>query len=317
MYTIACDFGGTNIKIGIMSEGRLVKKRYIKAYSEKGIGYQLNNVVLVIKALLLDLNIEVKNCIGIGIAMPGIVDFKNNKVISINDKYSDSLVFDFEKWAKDNFVLPLIMDNDANLALIGEVKSGCARGYDNAVLLTLGTGIGTSTVIDGNLLRGKHYQAGCLGGHFVINVNGRKCNCGNLGCAEAEAGSWALPFYCRDQKEYAESMLSKVNIIDVKSIIECMDKGDNFSINTFNYLIDNWSAVAINLIHAYDPEVIIFSGGILKAKDKILIKVSEIIHKRAWTPWGKVKILLAEDPDISVLLGLDYLLREMENNAKI
>lgn len=312
MILIACDFGGTNIKIGILKDGEVIKKSVISAFSEKGIVHQLINIEVEVKKLVSDSGYELQDCIGIGIAVPGIVNSKEKKVLSINEKYKDAVNFKFDEWAESRFHLPLVMDNDANLALLGEIKSGCAVGYEDAVLMTLGTGIGTAAVINGRLLRGKHYQAGCLGGHFITKVNGRKCTCKSEGCVEAQVGSWAIPLEVKERKEFSESMLAKLDLIDVKNIVLCMEKGDGLSREIFNHLIDHWSAAVVNLIHAYDPEVVVLSGGIMKAGDTILKPLRKKVLEMAWTPWGKVQFLIAQDPDTSVLLGLEYLLKEQE-----
>lgn len=313
--TIAVDFGGTNIKLGLVKDGKIIKKVTMKAYSGQGIKAQLSKIEGEIKQLLKELGYKLEECIGLGIAIPGLVNCKDRKVISINEKYKDAVEFDFVKWAKEVFDLPVALDNDANLALLGEVYSGCAKGTKDAVLMTLGTGIGTAAIINGTILRGKHYQAGCLGGHFITNVNGRRCSCGSVGCIEAHSGSWAIPDFVREQEGFENSLLSEVEFIDFKSILECMEKGDKLSSKLFNYLIDNWSAGIVNLIHAYDPEVVILSGGILKAKDRILEPIKDIVYQLAWTPWGKVDFVVAEDPDTSVLLGLEYLLKEANNET--
>ena len=88
--------------------------------------------------------------------------------------------------------LPVFVVNDANAALAGEWAYGAARGCRDVGMLTLGTGIGSSVILDGVPLRGRHGSAGNLGGHFVANVGGAACTCGGLGCAEAEASGWAL-----------------------------------------------------------------------------------------------------------------------------
>jgi glucokinase len=120
------------------------------------------------------------------------VDSVNKKVLTINDKYGDVISLDLEKWAFEHFGVPLEIENDTRAALLGEWKFGNGRGYNDVVLMTLGTGIGTSAVIEGKILRGRHFQAGILGGHFIVNPKGKLCNCGNVGCAEAEASTWNL-----------------------------------------------------------------------------------------------------------------------------
>ena len=97
------------------------------------------------------------------------------------------------------------MDNDARLAVAGEWWQGAARGKNNVVMMTIGTGIGTGVVIDGRLLYGQHFQAGSLGGHFVLDYKGRRCSCGNKGCVEALSSSFFLPTIVREHALLSES----------------------------------------------------------------------------------------------------------------
>ena len=93
---------------------------------------------------------------------------------------------------KQNWNVDFFIDNDARLAAVGEWKYGAGKDTDNLVVMTIGTGIGTSVIMNGKLLRGKHFQAGCLGGHFSVKYNGSMCTCGNSGCVEAYASTWSF-----------------------------------------------------------------------------------------------------------------------------
>src|SRR5439155_23768344 len=112
-------------------------------------------------------------------------------------------------WSRDTFGLRLCIENDARMALLGESYEGAARGFSDVVMMTLGTGIGGVTMIEGKLLRGKHSQAGCIGGHFPVLFSGRPCSCGGIGCAEAEASGWSLPAVVNDWPGIASSALAK------------------------------------------------------------------------------------------------------------
>jgi glucokinase len=90
---------------------------------------------------------------------------------------------DLAEWFIENVGLPARIENDARMALLGESYAGAARGFTDVVMMTLGTGIGGVAMIEGKLLRGKHAQAGCLGGHIPAVFNGRPCTCGAIGCA--------------------------------------------------------------------------------------------------------------------------------------
>src|SRR5690349_19458598 len=120
--------------------------------------------------------------------------------------------------------------------------------------MTIGTGVGSSAVIEGKLLRGKHFQAGCLGGHFTINVKGQLCNCGNYGCVEVEASTWNIERIAKASGEFRESVLSKESKVDFESIFRCAAGNDSLAEKLRERCIDVWSACAVNLIHAYDPE---------------------------------------------------------------
>ncbi len=109
------------------------------------------------------------------------------------------------------------------MALLGERHAGAARGCDDVVMITLGTGIGGAAMIEGKLLRGKHAQAGCLGGHLPAKVGGRLCTCGAIGCLEAEASGWSLPLLAREWKGFAASKLATQEHINFRTLFELAD----------------------------------------------------------------------------------------------
>src|SRR6478736_1146438 len=110
--------------------------------------------------------------------------------------------------------MPLALENDANAALAGGWQYGAGRGFQSVVLMTLGTGVGTSAVVDGVPLRGQHGQAGCLGGHVTVNIDGERCVCKNIGCVESEASTWALPTHARRDPDFATSTLAGASVLD-------------------------------------------------------------------------------------------------------
>jgi glucokinase len=313
MPVAAIDFGGTNIKFGIVDKGKILSSGSIPAKSDEGICPRLNMVAAEIKEMLEKRNMTASDCGSMGIGIPGIVDFCNKRVISINKKYCDAVTVNFTKWSAETFHLPLVMDNDMNCAIIGETTYGCARDVRDAVMMSFGTGIGTASVMDGRLVRGKHYQAGCLGGHFIIDYKGRVCTCGNRGCIEAHAGASALYEAAKERPGFADSELAKQNIVDYKALTGCMEKGDIFSGDFFDYLLQCWGAGIVNLIHAYDPEVVILSGGLMKERERVVPYLKKYVMANAWTPWGDIEFRVAKDPNVSVLLGLCALCGNGEN----
>lgn len=193
MYTLAIDLGGTIIKAGLLNGKQLIASCTEQATSKNGLKNNLPVIDSMIFGLLKENNLSVAEVLGIVFSFPGLVDSLRNRVISTNKKYDDAPVIDLPRWAKETWNLPFYLENDARMALLGEWKYGAGKGFDNIVMVTLGTGIGSAVLIEGKLLKGKHFQAGNLGGHFTVNFNGIICTCGNRGCMEAEASTWRLP----------------------------------------------------------------------------------------------------------------------------
>ncbi|MCF8302953.1 MAG: ROK family protein [Bacteroidales bacterium] len=310
---IAIDLGGTKIKLGIVEKGEVLAWTSIDAQSDKGLLPRLPVMEDEIDKLLNEAGKTSNDLSGVGFATPGLVDTQKMKLISINDKFSDALNFDFVNWAKDKWDIPLFLENDARAALAGEWKYGAGRGKDDVVGLTLGTGIGTSAVMQGELVRGKHFQAGILGGHFIVNVNGTPCNCGNIGCAEAEASTWSLEKKAKDDPAWPESELSKAERIDFQSVFQLAEQGDKLALNIRNYSLDIWASTVINMIHAYDPEIVILNGGVMGSAGVIIPYIEQKVKEQAWIGWGEVKIVQAENMNNAALLGVAYLATTLEN----
>ncbi len=314
---IALDLGGTRIKIGVTDGGRIIADSIIDAFSGGGFIPRLHAVEAEVSSLLSKSGLGANDVRGIGISIPGIVDSKEMKLLSVNEKYSDAVGFDFKGWARKNWDLPLVIENDARAAIIGEWQYGAGKGCDNLVMVTLGTGIGGAAVVEGKVLRGKHFQAGILPGHFTINYHGHDCNCGNVGCVESEASSWRLPDLARQNPLFKSSPLSELQIVDYREVFESAEKGDKLSGELIIHSVEAWSACVINLIHAYDPELVIIGGGIMRSGSTILREISTRVHKHAWTPWGKVRIVPAEQMDFAALLGIGYLLDQKSSLNKV
>ncbi|MBC8080514.1 MAG: ROK family protein [Gorillibacterium sp.] len=305
---IVLDFGGTTIKLGLIQQGHLLAQSTVPARSVGGLLPRLGDVRNAVLDLLGQAGLSLGDCFGVGIALPGIVDPERFTLLSINEKYADAIGFAFNTWAEEAFGLPIVMENDARAALLGEISYGTAKGESNAVLMIFGTGIGTAAIMNGKIVRGRHLQAGILGGHFVTDVNGSICNCGNIGCIEAQASHWSIQGWLSKQAGYANSILAKEPEMGYRQVIEASQTGDPLAVFAMQHLYKHWTSGIVNLIHAYDPEVVILSGGLMKSKDIVLPVLTQRVLEQAWTPWGQVRFLVAEDPNASVLLGLSHLL---------
>jgi glucokinase len=187
--------------------------------------------------------------------------------------------------------------------LLGEAYAGAGRGFKDIVMITLGTGIGGVAMIEGKLLRGKHAQAGCIGGHLPVTLDGRKCTCGAVGCAEAEASGWALPLLVREWKDIEDSPLHQCENIGFRELFAEAALGDRVACEIRDHCLRVWATVTVGLVHAYDPEIVILGGGVMKSADAILPYIKSHVQKHAWTPWGKVEVRAAELGDNAALLG--------------
>ncbi len=307
---IAIDFGGTMVKLGIFQDEKLL---HFSTY-ESTTSLQADEILQDMKSHLQDinelLNLKFSDYCAIAIAMPGIVNFDKKTLISINDKYDSFVGFDFETWCFKNLGLRCILDNDANAALLGEKAVGTLDGAKNAVIFILGTGIGTAAIINDSLLRGAHYQAGCIGGHLIADIKGRKCNCGTLGCVEAQASTWALREIVESDQKYLSSVLHLQTQIGIKELIEAVNLNDEFAKEIFESFILMWSVGVVNLVHAYDPEIVVLSGGPFLAGDFLTDKVVQKVNELAWTPYGDVKFVVSKNPKHSVIHGANYLIKK-------
>jgi glucokinase len=177
-------------------------------------------------------------------------------------------------------------------------------------MVTFGTGIGTAALIAGRLLRGRHGQAGCLGGHLTVRYGGRQCSCGNAGCAEAEASTAFLRAVAEARPEFSTSALAESNPLDYAAVFAAADAGDACAVAVRDHSLLVWGALAVSLIHAYDPERVILGGGIMRSAGTILPWIADYVRRHAHTPWGKVEVRASELGDDAALLGCSVLLEE-------
>jgi glucokinase len=314
MWCIAIDMGGTLIKIGLIFNGSVHSKTTINADSINGLKARIPYIEIAIEDLLAGSNIEVSQLKGIGISIPGIVDFGKKTLLSVNQKFKDATGFNFPEWVQEKWSLPVLVENDARAAMIGEWIYGAGRGCDDLVMVTLGTGIGGAAISEGRVLRGKHFQAGCLGGHFTINYKGATCTCGNIGCVEAEASTWQLPNLAKEHPLYIESQLSKISLIDYEQVFALAHQGDLLARELLDQSLLAWSTGIVNMIHAYDPEKVIIGGGIMQSFQDIIPFIQMYVDRHAWTPWGSVEVLCAADINGAALKGMSYLVHQLTDN---
>lgn len=289
-YYIGIDLGGTRVKIGLVTGGEVVARKIIPANAAGGLQESFPAVQKEIDGLLQSYRQTRTTLGGIGLAFPGLVDTSSQRILSTNKKYDDALTVDVPEWVRKHWNVPFFIDNDARMAAVGEWKYGAGRDTNDLVIMTIGTGIGTSAIIEGKLLRGRHFQAGCLGGHISVQYEGRECTCGNKGCLEAYGSIWSLEGRVKEAEGFGSSKLSRVKTIDFEALFTAAEEGDGLALRIRKNCFDVWAAGIVNLVHAYDPEVVVLGGGVMGSADKILPYLTEKVHRHAWCPWGQVEL---------------------------
>lgn len=244
------------------------------------------------------------DCAGVSLAFPGIVDDDRGCVLATPaEKFADAVDCDLPAWSERAFGLPMRIENDARLALLGEWWCGAAKGFDDVVMVTLGTGIGGAAMTGGRLLASRHRQAVAIAGHLPVTLNGRGCLCGGHGCAEAEASTWALTEICAEQPGFATSSLATESEIDFRTLFDHYDAGDGVAAAALDHCCRVWGTLAVTLIHAYDPELLVFGGAVMSRGDDILPRIRALVEARAWTPGRTVRLARAALADDAPLYG--------------
>ena len=287
---IAVEVGGGHTTCALVDGSRVLDRTLVDCVSTS-LAKTLETVEVSVRTLLAAAGVEPEDCIGVSVAFCGIVDAGNGRVLATpHGKFEDAIELDLAGWSRDAFGLQLRLENDARQALLGEHWAGAARGAQDVALITLGTGIGGAAMVDGRLLASRHHQAGVIGGHIPVSIDGRACRCGGSGCAEAEASTWALPSICAEWGGFAESSLAREERIDYETLFRHYDAGDAVATAVLERSCDVWATLAVTLIHAYDPEVLVLGGAVMRRSEEVLPRIRAGAYDRAWTPGRRVRI---------------------------
>jgi len=311
MKALSIDLGGTHANCAIVEEKTVIRAQVISTSGSGRLETTLPILAETLKSLMTRENVRFSDLAGVAIGFCGLVDSARNRVLSTNAKYEDAPDLDLQTWASEELNLPLWLENDARMALLGEWHAGAAMGSDDVVMVTLGTGIGGAAMIDGRLLVGKHFQAGCLGGHFPVRIDGEPCTCGAIGCAESEAAGWSLPGICRRWPGFENSALAGSDL-NFETLFRCAGSGDGVAVGVREHCMKVWAANAVALIHAYDPELLVYGGGVMRSGVQVIDYVQDYVIRHSWTPWGNVQVRPALLGNDAALLGAIPLIAQSE-----
>ncbi len=306
-YVIGMDMGGTNTVFGIVdARGQVIASDSIKTKKHSKFEDYVADLHQSVMRLLED-NDAVDKIKGIGIGAPNgnyytgeIVDAPNlpwGKVVPLAETISK--VFDS---------IPVAITNDANAAALGEMTYGAARGMKDFIMITLGTGVGSGIVINGQLVYGHDGFAGELGHVIVKRNNGRICGCGRTGCLEAYCSATGV---ARTAREFLEvrsepSLLRNIDIQDItsKDVYDAAIAGDMIAKEIFEYTGKILGEAMADMAAFSSPEAFILFGGLAKSGDLLMKPLKEAYDKNVLGIFkGKAKILLSElkESDAAVL----------------
>jgi glucokinase len=274
---LAADFGGTTIKLGLVRGGRIIARSRLDACADRPMPERLEAVAAEWEALLKANDLTLQDCAGVALALPFLADPKRPRVLGEFGKFPGAIDVDFEVWSRGRFGLPVALENDLRVALLGEWAEGAARGKNDVVMLALGTGIGCAVISSGRLFRGANNRAGTILGHSTIALEDPAGRCGNFGCAEDLASTATLADRARARDDFAGSALAGAEKIDYEAIFTLAARGDACSEALLQHSLKVWAVVLQNAVLAYDPELVVLGGGVLRSRDIILPAMEEYL----------------------------------------
>ncbi|HEV8430861.1 MAG TPA: ROK family protein [Pyrinomonadaceae bacterium] len=305
MPILGIDIGGTRLKVGMVNAGG----KLLTSQST-----QTPTSLETFKATLSDMAQAVSRDSrpeSIGIGCKGVIDAQTATVVRQPGTFQflEGLCFQDLLKPLSSAEVPVIADNDARVALAGEVVWGAARGKNNVVMLTLGTGVGGAVLADGRMLRGATGGAGLLG-HITLVENGRFCDCGNRGCLETVFSARAIQaealhaVYRGVESLLTDRFKDDYDALSCKAVFDAAAEGDTIAQAITGDAIRSLGAAAAGLLHVFDPELLILGGQIIEAGDPLLNPLREEVAWRSKRFLGRVvPIVTAEVGDAAGVIG--------------
>lgn len=250
MKNIGIDIGGTSIKGAVAENGKIIARA--KRYTDTSRGP--DGVKSCLFSVIGELLPRVGADSGIGIGSAGDIDPYSGKVVYATGNLPGFTGFEIKKTVEMHFNRPVTVVNDAAAAFIGEKYFGAAKGLNNAVMLTLGTGLGGAAEVNGKLLLGRNYHATRIG-HIPLHIGGRKCSCGKIGCAEQYVSATGL-------LRTASELGCKCS--NCNELLKRAASGDESCSHAVKIFILDLCAVIDTVKCIFDPECIVLGGGIIE-----------------------------------------------------
>ena len=296
---IGIDLGGTNIKGGIVDEqGKILRELSVKTGSARGYADVKNDLLALIKELLLQAPAE--QAIGIGI--PGILSADGSTVVSCPNLGWKNV--DLKKDLEAELTQAVQLVNDATAAGIAEAAFGSTAGRESSMMITLGTGVGGGLILNGRIITGAHGVATEVG-HMIMAENFYSCGCGKNGCLETFASATALVRYVKMRLQNGvTSALKAEKKLDGKIIIDAAKAGDPLATEAVDRLAKYLGWAIANISDIVDPEIYAIGGGLSNAGGFLLEKIRIEAHKRLTYPHNAIpEIVLARFRNEAGMIG--------------
>lgn len=280
-YFVGVDLGGTKISCALSSEkGEIISKITLPTKAEEGEEAVLSRIIEVIDTVIKEGNINISDIKAIGIGSPGPLDAKLGIIITTPNLPFKN--FNLVKPIKERFNIPTYLDNDANVAAIGEFTFGAGRGSENMVFVTVSTGIGGGAILNGKIYRGSTNNALEVG-HTTVKKDGPRCNCGNYGCAEVLSSGTAIGKSARDAVERGEdTSLKNYESVSSYEVFKEANNGDKVATEILSEALNYLGICVANIISSFDPEMIILGGGVSMGGKIVFDTVEAVVKERCF-----------------------------------
>lgn len=315
---IGLDIGGTSTKAGLLNEsGEVIHKWEIPTDKRDYGSHIIGDIWESITKTLKELQIE-NRILGIGAGAPGFVDKETGMVYeAVNIGWKN---FDLGNKLKRVSHLPVFVENDANLAALGENKKGSGDNAKDLIAITLGTGVGSGIIANGKILSGMNGTAAEIG-HIIADPNGYPCNCGRTGCLDTIASATGIVHQAMDYiKENPDSSLAVYyrmhGALDARDVFDLARDGDEASEHIIDHTTDVLGFMVASAATIINPSTIIIGGGLSKAGKPLLEKITHYFRKYALPRISEnCEIRLAQLGNDAGMIGAAYLVKSELNQV--
>lgn len=307
-YVVGIDIGATTAKIGLVDmRGNVLAQTAIRSNDTTDAQQFIDNLCDAVRKVV-EQNYSLSQIRGIGIGAPNANFYKGTIENTVNLTWGGAKIIPFSEMMTACIGLPVRITNDANAAAVGEMTYGVARGMKNFIMITLGTGVGSGIVVNGEVLLGHDGFAGELGHVTMIRNNGRLCGCGKTGCLEAYASATGVARTARELLETTDrqSLLRNIPPEDItsKDVFDAAQQGDELACEIFAFTGKMLGEALADFVAFSSPEAIVLFGGLTKAGDLIMKPVVESMNANVMPLWkNKIKVLLSQlkESDAAIL----------------